>query len=1088
MFTKYFTAAALTTMFVAPYALAGRANIQIGEDSVYTAGLVGLDSITFPKTHYKGEDTLNIQGYGLKSFEPIALNNVKGMTFETRFGDDEKLNLNVTSTALKGVYSFNLSDVKSVETAEVDPTKDTDEDGIPDYDEIFNFMTNPYAKDTDGDGFDDGEELFEHFNPENPTRWNPNVADLPKLDVRMTMTPTISLIKEKSSQKSESITIAKGTEISNGSEISKTEERSAELMNGWEIGVELGYSWESGQKGAHINTHAGYSGSYTTSTGQARAETEYKSLTESYNEATEKAMEEGETISGAELCMQAEISNPGDIAYTVENLVLAASVHTLEGETVIAELAMDDGTKAMTLKPGDKRQHLFCKSGIPLDKIEPLIYSTGSIFLSASDYKITLDRSRIGVTTDFTEAYTKVSGTTARVTFDKGVYYSDSRNRVLDYRVSTNFKINRNANNKRNLRAPVYLSELLDILQMEFRQDTVAIGKDKRIGLVMLDDMENNIIDGDTAAWFVAVSKAATPEKVSLYSVTIASFDLDSIVVGAGDVVQFIFNEDRDHDGVPASMEKLLGTRDDMKDTDGDGISDFDEINGWSKNGKGPFVTNPTLKDTDGDGVDDAVDENPVARPISSVSVVGSWAVYDESQKKDVEFRKECRKNGLVCSPNGDSLIATKDIYGNRATVKLSTLEPVNANNGVVVFKDDVKVPVVSSGVKGSGKYAEATNFKFTVDKLVPFDTAEVKVVVTAENGRETTYYLNIPSSLNTPQSMVLGRNADRNSIIVNYVPDSLDTRILGHIVVRAQYNKIDDDANKGVKALVEYGKRLASFFGIRIKKDTTEVEANNKALASLVMKPTTVQPKVGDNWGDGITVIAVNSRGDKFYTDKVGGGSPYFTYRVFAYAWDGKNYVFSEGSGAKTRAVGRIKFQVQNTGHGTEYQYTAAEKRVDHELKGLFQNGSRRLHEYKYYFSRGGSVGKGNTIYYEKKSDSSIGNDDNSVEMDQYQYTFDVDRNGVTLFLSVHAGGGGTNRQTVEWSYDEMVKALNKVGNNATGKDKEAPKNGWHESKFNFGSKGISYSGSDACGGTCGGEPRAGLKFKTNYTWADED
>ena len=58
MFTKYFTAAALTTMFVAPCALAGLANIQIGEDSVYTAGLVGLDSITFPKTHYVGEDSL----------------------------------------------------------------------------------------------------------------------------------------------------------------------------------------------------------------------------------------------------------------------------------------------------------------------------------------------------------------------------------------------------------------------------------------------------------------------------------------------------------------------------------------------------------------------------------------------------------------------------------------------------------------------------------------------------------------------------------------------------------------------------------------------------------------------------------------------------------------------------------------------------------------------------------------------------------------------------------------------------------------------------------------------------------------------
>lgn len=1088
MFTKYFATTALTTMFVAPYALAGHANIQIGEDSVYTAGLVGLDSITFPKTRNMDGDTLNIQGFGLKAFKPIALKNVKGMTFDSRFGDNEKLNLNVASTALKGAYSFSLSDVKSVETVEVDPSLDSDNDGIPDYEEIFNFKTNPYAKDTDGDGFDDSEELFELFNPENPARWNPNVADLPKLDVRMSMTPTINLIKEKSSQKSESVTIAKGTEISNGSEISKTEESSAELMHGWEVGFEAGYSWETGQNGAHLTLHANYSGSYTTATGFSKTAAESESLTKSYNEETAKAMEEGESISGAELCMQAEISNPGDVAYTVENLVLTASIHSLEGEVVIADLSMDDGVKTMTLKPGDKKQHLFCKSDIPLDKIEPLIYNPGSIFLSASDYKITLDRSSVGMTTDFTEAYTKVAGTTARVTFDKGVYYTDPKTRVLDYRVSTNFKVNRNANNKRNLRAPVYLSELLDILQMDFEQDTVFVGKDKRFGLITLDDVENIVTKEDTAAWFVTVSKAATPEKVSIYSVAIGNFDIDSIVVGAGDVVQFIFNEDRDHDGVPASMEKLLGTSDNNKDTDGDGISDFDEINGWTKNGKGPFVTDPTLKDTDGDGIDDGKDENPLARPVSSNSVVNTWSFFDEEQKQDVEFRKECKKNGTACASNGDSLITTKEIYGSRATVKLSMVDPVSAKEGVVVFKNGVQIPVMPSGVKGAGKYAEARNFKFTVDKLVPYETAEVQVVVTAENGKKTTYYLNIPSSLNTPRNMVLGRNAERNSIIVNYIPDSSDTRILGFAVVRAEYDKIDDDVHALEHVVAKTASTIASIFGKGSKKDEPKVQPNNKILESYVKKPTTVQPKVGDNWGNGMTVVALNGRNDKFFTDKVGGGSPYYTYRVFAYAWDGKQYVFSEGSDAKTRAVGRVKMKIQNVGHGTEYQYKAGEARVDHELKGLFKNGDRNLHEYKYYFCRGGSVSKGNTIHYESKSDSKISKDDNAVSMDQAKYTYDIGRDGLTLYLSVRGQGVGTNSQTVEWPYEKIAQSLNKVAGVATSKSGDAPKNDWIESKFNFGSKGVSYSGSDACSGTCGHEPRGGLKFKFKYVWNDED
>lgn len=122
-----------------------------------------------------------------------------------------------------------------METAEIDPTLDTDGDGISDYDEIFNFKTNPYAKDTDGDGFEDGEELFELFNPENPTVWNPNVADLPKLEVTMTMTPSITLNRTTSSNTTRTVTISEGESVQNTQSISISETESAALMSAWHI-------------------------------------------------------------------------------------------------------------------------------------------------------------------------------------------------------------------------------------------------------------------------------------------------------------------------------------------------------------------------------------------------------------------------------------------------------------------------------------------------------------------------------------------------------------------------------------------------------------------------------------------------------------------------------------------------------------------------------------------------------------------------------------------------------------------------------------------------------------------------------------
>lgn len=58
--------------------------------------------------------------------------------------------------------------------------------------------------------------------------------------------------------------------------------------------------------------------------------------------------------------------------------------------------------------------------------------------------------------------------------------------------------------------------------------------------------------------------------------------------------------EDADHDGLSNAMELALGTDPMKADTDGDGVSDGDEVN--------IYLTNPLLADTDGDGVPDGAE------------------------------------------------------------------------------------------------------------------------------------------------------------------------------------------------------------------------------------------------------------------------------------------------------------------------------------------------------------------------------------------------------------------------------------------------------------------------------------------------
>jgi hypothetical protein len=73
---------------------------------------------------------------------------------------------------------------------------DTDGDGISDTDEKVIHGTSPVLADTDGDGMSDYQEIVLHgFDPANaPLRFNPRIADVPLMDVRIVGPPLITLV------------------------------------------------------------------------------------------------------------------------------------------------------------------------------------------------------------------------------------------------------------------------------------------------------------------------------------------------------------------------------------------------------------------------------------------------------------------------------------------------------------------------------------------------------------------------------------------------------------------------------------------------------------------------------------------------------------------------------------------------------------------------------------------------------------------------------------------------------------------------------------------------------------------------------
>jgi len=64
---------------------------------------------------------------------------------------------------------FLTSSQREEKELEESKTKDTDGDGLVDYDELYIYKTSPYLTDSDSDGFDDKQEVYSGNNPNCPT-------------------------------------------------------------------------------------------------------------------------------------------------------------------------------------------------------------------------------------------------------------------------------------------------------------------------------------------------------------------------------------------------------------------------------------------------------------------------------------------------------------------------------------------------------------------------------------------------------------------------------------------------------------------------------------------------------------------------------------------------------------------------------------------------------------------------------------------------------------------------------------------------------------------------------------------------------
>ncbi|KKK54238.1 hypothetical protein LCGC14_3086750, partial [marine sediment metagenome] len=159
--------------------------------------------------------------------------------------------------------------------------------------------------------------------------------------------------------------------------------------------------------------------------------------------------------------------------------------------------------------------------------------------------------------------------------------------------------------------------------------------------VILIDyDTEFNITDVCFTK-FIDLTNLVTLETIHQFY---GSYRLEIVIFDSGyendifNVTQFVIQTDTYIDASASDTDAWI-TDPAKSDTDGDLISDYGEIYGWTR-GSDTFYTNPLSKDTDGDGAKDIIDRHPTENVMIKITPLSathrSQAFWEASPKLEI--------------------------------------------------------------------------------------------------------------------------------------------------------------------------------------------------------------------------------------------------------------------------------------------------------------------------------------------------------------------------------------------------------------------------------------------------------------------
>ncbi|MBK8976566.1 MAG: hypothetical protein IPM29_11670 [Planctomycetes bacterium] len=573
----------------------------------------------------------------------------EGWSISIRLGDGRQEEKIVTSDPRDPDTNHDGIGDKECRDRRLDPRAlngDTDGDGLSDRDETAIWRSSPNDVDTDKDSegnaalFDgieaqrgsspvmadtDGDGLNDRVETNELERFDPRIADTPRIEVRIVgaMTLDSGLRRTGTSQTVEGTQVqverAQSTESSTTD--TSTHEVSAEVGVSATLEAEAGFPGGASVKAsATVSASAGYayttSGSVTESASNESREAHARSIEAMRSESVEEGT--------GSLRTAIDIANTGIVSYRLERLVLLAIRRvpgSQQGFEPIGELTFES-FDATTLAPGETNRRI-ARLELPSARIIELMAMPESIEFRVGSFDLLRDAENLSRPIDFDFLEQETSSKTAHLHIDYGNGISIHR------RIATNVR------SKDGKPAGASLAESLrDVLGIEFETASRTLSDTTRAPYTVLTALAEvrdtngrlvptgNVVRTDDSAhafWIVAGQGSSTAEPGA---------DFQDIRMFGGDSVHVMFVRDADGDGLYAHEEYRFGTFDsaeaaaaanvaDPRDSDGDGISDKDEARvGWrvqiaggakvAPYDRNPHVfSDPSRSDADGDGLTD---------------------------------------------------------------------------------------------------------------------------------------------------------------------------------------------------------------------------------------------------------------------------------------------------------------------------------------------------------------------------------------------------------------------------------------------------------------------------------------------------